>query len=361
MKRFAFFLILFSFSLFAGTEKKFPLVTERPLFDLFPNAIQVHNGRIYVSDRADYSIKVFSESGKYLFKFGEKGEGPGLFKRWFGAYTISPDGKIYQADFWGGNRFINVFSKDGKFLKTIPINFKGNFGVADIMADKSGRIILGLISGYNFNRKEGIVFTGSYYNYYLLARDGNLKKIHTDLIYHSFSFAENGPQFTLPLEVYYISAYSPEINTLALCKNNEARIMLINLTTGMSKVIDTGWKKEMTTKPELAELIKPWTETSWMQPEGKELYKKLSPSILPTPYKPIIKRILFTPEEDIIAIKSLGRNIYQIKKFSLSGKLIGEFTDTNYPRFITKNRAYFTEENEKEHRTYMIIKERGKY
>ena len=359
MKRIFGFLFLVA-SVVAG-EIRFPLVyNNKPIF-FHPKGIHVWNGRIYVSDRRNYDIKVFSRDGKFLFRFGSKGEGPGLFKRWFGVFTVSLDGLVLQGDYWGGNRFLNVFNSKGEFLHTIPIKLNKPFGVEDIHAGKNGRVVLGLSYGFHTDKREGIVFMGSDYEFFILEKDGSLKRIEKALVYHSFSFAENGPNFTIPYQIYYLSTYYPHQDILAICKNNESEIQLINLKSMFRVIINAGWKKEKVTRESLREKIKFWTEASWMRPEGKKLYKKLSPSNLPDPYVPIISDIHFTPEGNLIVARISRWKHIKIRKFNLKGKLLSEFEDVGYPFAITKSKVYLLDCSSDE-ACYVIVKDRtGKY
>ena len=359
MKRVLSFLFLAAF--IVSGEVKFPLVYNNKPIVFHPKGIHVWNGRIYVSDRRHYNIKVFSNTGKFLFKFGDKGEGPGLFKRWFGVFTVSPDGLVLQGDYWGGNRFLNVFDGNGKFLHTLPIKLNTPFGVEDIHAGNNGRIVLGLSYGFHTNKREGIVFIGSYYEFFIMKKDGSLKRIEKGLVYHSFSYAENGPNFTIPYQIYYLSAYYPAMDLLAICKNDESKIQLISLKSMLSVIMNAGWKKERVTRKDLGEKIKFWTEASWMRPEGKKLYKKLSPSNLPDPYVPIIADIQFTPEGNLIVSRASEWKHIKIRKFNLKGKLLSEFEDVGYPFAITGSKVYLLDCSSDE-TCYVIVRDRtGKY
>ncbi len=79
-------------------------------------------GEILILDRKQKRMMEFSRSGKFLWKAGKAGEGPGEFKYPF-AVTFTPQGKIWVVD----SGKIHCFSPQGKFLKSIPIdNFLGH-------------------------------------------------------------------------------------------------------------------------------------------------------------------------------------------------------------------------------------------
>jgi len=75
-------------------------------------------GRIYCVDGNDKKIKMFDESGKPLFQFGQKGQGPGEFS-FPNAIVISRDGEIYVSDL--GHRNISKFTTGGKFISSVKI------------------------------------------------------------------------------------------------------------------------------------------------------------------------------------------------------------------------------------------------
>lgn len=73
------------------------------------------DGSFYVSDGYRNSrIVKFSPSGKYLFKWGKKGDGPGEFDIPHGI-DLDEKGNVYVAD--RENQRIQVFDPNGKFQK----------------------------------------------------------------------------------------------------------------------------------------------------------------------------------------------------------------------------------------------------
>ena len=72
------------------------------------------DGSIYVSDGYDNSRVVkFSATGEFLFDWGKKGSGPGEFNL-VHAVALGAQGRVYIAD--RGNARIQVFTSEGKFL-----------------------------------------------------------------------------------------------------------------------------------------------------------------------------------------------------------------------------------------------------
>jgi len=90
-----------------------------------PENIVVSNNKIFILDDigsssyGDEKIKIFSEDGKFLHQFGEKGEGPGSFIQ--AAFIIILNKKLYLLDNFGLK--IQVFSEEipNKHLKTIRL------------------------------------------------------------------------------------------------------------------------------------------------------------------------------------------------------------------------------------------------
>ena len=72
------------------------------------------DGSIYVSDGYDNSrVAKFSATGDFLFDWGKKGSGPGEFNL-VHAVALDAEGRVYIAD--RGNARIQVFTSGGKFL-----------------------------------------------------------------------------------------------------------------------------------------------------------------------------------------------------------------------------------------------------
>jgi DNA-binding beta-propeller fold protein YncE len=80
-----------------------------------PSGVAVaRDGSIYVSDGYDNSrVAKFSASGEFLFDWGRKGSGPGEFDL-VHAVALDEQDRVYVAD--RGNARIQVFTPDGKFL-----------------------------------------------------------------------------------------------------------------------------------------------------------------------------------------------------------------------------------------------------
>lgn len=79
----------------------------------FPTYLAYHSGKIYVVDTLSYSVKIFSEDGELLSKFGNPGDAPGFFGKPKGI-AVDRDGNIHVSD----SLFdvVQVFNSEGDFL-----------------------------------------------------------------------------------------------------------------------------------------------------------------------------------------------------------------------------------------------------
>lgn len=68
-----------------------------------------------ISKTSPHTIHVYDRTGKWLFKFGSTGEGPGQTYG-FRAIAIGPDDEVYVLD--AGNKRVNVYDKNGTYLRT---------------------------------------------------------------------------------------------------------------------------------------------------------------------------------------------------------------------------------------------------
>jgi DNA-binding beta-propeller fold protein YncE len=73
-------------------------------------------GNIYVADGIGTNNRIakFDKDGKFITHWGQTGKGPGQFEGVKGL-ALDAQGNVYAADF--GNKRIQVFNGDGKFLR----------------------------------------------------------------------------------------------------------------------------------------------------------------------------------------------------------------------------------------------------
>ena len=77
-------------------------------------------GNVYVLDADDRIIKKFDRNRKFLYSFGGKGRGPGELIQ-PDKISVSPNGNIYVSD-KVQNR-VNIYSNDGKSIGTIKVKY----------------------------------------------------------------------------------------------------------------------------------------------------------------------------------------------------------------------------------------------
>jgi DNA-binding beta-propeller fold protein YncE len=100
-----------------------------------PYAVAVHKGRIFVSDSAERTVKVFDvPSGKY-FTIGDSD--PGLLSKPLGL-DVDRAGRVYVAD--STQKMIFIFDRDGKFLRKIGGNELFD-RISSVTVDPTGRRI----------------------------------------------------------------------------------------------------------------------------------------------------------------------------------------------------------------------------
>jgi DNA-binding beta-propeller fold protein YncE len=81
-----------------------------------PGGLRIFNGKLYVTDIKENKLFVFNLEGEKLLEIG----GPGMNEGEFlapNAVTVDLDQQIYVTD--SGNNRVQIFDKDGKFLKII--------------------------------------------------------------------------------------------------------------------------------------------------------------------------------------------------------------------------------------------------
>jgi len=85
------------------------------------NDVEVDSrGNIYVLDGKMTRIVKFNRDGRFILRFGKKGQGPGEFV-FPESIVLDSDRKIYVL----GSRKVLIFEENGKFIKSFPFNFYG--------------------------------------------------------------------------------------------------------------------------------------------------------------------------------------------------------------------------------------------
>ena len=307
--------------------------------------IKLDHGRIFIVDSESfmytdigrYSIAKYSLEGKLMLRFGRKGEGPGDIKR-LGWFCISPvDGNIYVSEFIGGNKWITVFSPEGKFLKIITpkIDKRIYDGYSFIKVDKSGNIY---VVGIKTNWKK-------YKDFYLGEMKSDIIKISPTgellkVIYSTkspFNCEKAGKgNITIPFHNYLY---------FDLCKDNlivkeasKEYVSIFNLDGKRIKDLKVPFKRE---KVEYKD-IKEWK--IWLEDVAKNLIDrgildlKYWEKRIPFPeYKPQTSWLIFCDKKgSVIVLKSSGFDVkakYKWAKIDLK--------DGSYKFKITDSKIIF--------------------
>lgn len=111
-------------SFFSSPVPAYQLTPLRHLFDiehgfLQPSDVAVGKDyHIYILDGVNHCVKVFDQTGVFLFRFGSKGSAKGRFNYPLGI-TTDNQGRVYIAD--TGNHRGQVFNPYGKFISLFSI------------------------------------------------------------------------------------------------------------------------------------------------------------------------------------------------------------------------------------------------
>ncbi|MDT3670037.1 MAG: 6-bladed beta-propeller [Aromatoleum sp.] len=100
-----------------------------------PYAVAAHRGRVFVSDSAERSVKVFDVPGGKFFTIGE--EEPGMLIKPLGL-DVDRAGRLYVAD--ATQKTVFIYDRDGKFLRKIGGTDLFD-RISSVTVDPSGRQI----------------------------------------------------------------------------------------------------------------------------------------------------------------------------------------------------------------------------
>jgi DNA-binding beta-propeller fold protein YncE len=102
-----------------------------------PSDVSVsQDGLIHIVDGVNNTIKVFDQSGKYLYSFGRKGDKEGEFLFPLGI-DVDNSGRVYVAD--TGNQRVQIFTPRGSFLRQFMISSDSGYPPepTDVVIDES--------------------------------------------------------------------------------------------------------------------------------------------------------------------------------------------------------------------------------
>lgn len=139
MKKSIFFFVMILTAMLVLAQRPFPLQAPGEGQLLQPSrADEGPDGNLYIFDQADSFFKVYSPEGKYLYRFGGKGEGPGQIMRPYVEFIFSRNGRsLLWTEYADGHFWLTIYSLADRKIKTITVqmNRKGRYvlsGVADV-------------------------------------------------------------------------------------------------------------------------------------------------------------------------------------------------------------------------------------
>ena len=339
-------------------EVRVPLDGECLLVDPHPRALKVTpDGHMVVADRHNHRFLVFSPAGKFLHAFGEQGEGPGQFKRWFGEFTVGLGNRIYQVDFWGGNRGISVFSLQGKLERFIRIGLEENFGPQRIFLDRRGEIRLAVSRGMLRERKGGFQYAGAEVVFCALDGEGRItQEYFRGREYFDFSDASGRGWPAIPHRVNLISAWCPRREIIAWQKSDEDRVHLYSVPGGKTRSMPNGF----TRRPLTAAHIRAWVKDR-MQLRGYQtfepVYRKLARqgASIET-HLPVVDRLFFDAAGNLYAAaRQEEEERWTVQCFRRDFALGRRLSVEHLPAWIGTQKVYFLIHDEDEDLYFLEI------
>jgi len=103
---------------------------------LQPEPLTARNGRVYVFDYGDRALKAFDRTGRFLWRVGREGEGPGEFIQPVDL-EVGPRGNVWVLDAGAGR--IAIVSADGEWVGVRPL---GDEVTRDVLPLEDGTYLL---------------------------------------------------------------------------------------------------------------------------------------------------------------------------------------------------------------------------
>ncbi len=333
------------------------LVDDEPYPECFKEG---KNGKIYISDKKSSTIKMFSPEGKFITAIGGKGEGPGQFKYWMGAFAISINGDISQVDFANGNGRITRFSHEGKLLESFPIKVKNRNGGSAIYCRPNGDYIVALVGNTITEKHNSLIYIGGSSSFRLISADGTPREIfHEANVFYDFSTDSHGPWPHIPYMNYIVSAYSQTMDILAFQQIAENRVTLFNLKTKKKTIISNGFKSKTISDEDI---------DLWLEEEKADnpLFKTFLPYYNKFrkygrdffPNKPIVDRLFFNYRGDLyITFYDKKIKQYLVNKLNVKTWALTSLKVDRIPAFIGKDNVFFLIYNEEEESYTVEVKQ----
>ncbi|MEN8222417.1 MAG: 6-bladed beta-propeller [Acidobacteriota bacterium] len=324
------------------------------------------DNNIYIYDSQDAFIKIFSPDGKFIRKFGGKGEGPGQVKRADGLnFGFTPDGnQLYFTEYFRGHNWITFLDLSGKLRNTLKYNFGGTYGISGSFIFNKNLILLQKERPGKVTRKGDIFFVNYISEIIIIDSKGGitstvLRRENPQTI----SFIRMGGDTGIP--------FSPEF-LWEVTKGGE--IVFTDGTTDKLGVYsrDGKLKKRIVVpvgKPEPVTIkdLDEWRtkrkesyknrKKSWYKQFGSVIEKYTS-SVFK--YKPVIFDMSLTPVGNIL-LKCLTEKKDSLKYLLIdqNGKLLTELISHFSEIKITENYLIVRSENDDEEAIILLIDRSG--
>lgn len=314
---------------------------EELIFGIIAGVCEDDEGNFYVLDRAEHKVFKFSQDGKFLVKFGSRGEGPGDF-RGPNRITYTAEKNIVVCD---DMYFVSFFQTDGSFIKRIEI---------------SGRLAPGYIGEDRF---YGWVWLPEGQQQVVV--DGKNDVIHTFHTISRDSFSVSAPDSSgrLVMFNYGKDEFAPSFifshnkNYAALGISIDYDILILNNEGEIYSHIQRDIKPDKFSKKEteyfsddLKALAK---KRGWPDKVVKDLEK-----IIPDE-KTFFNQVLLSG--DYVYVFRIAHDITKeddivpVDIFTLQGQFIGTADMDGLPIYISKKKIYFVR-SENDGTVYLVIK-----
>jgi len=315
------------------------------------------DGRMVVADRAKSRFLVFSPEGRFLCSMGGKGEGPGLFKRWFGAYALDEAWFINQVDYWGGNRGVSVFDLEGRLKRFIRLNLQEPCGPQKIFIGKDGQMRLLLERVSPECRVADLRFSGARVSLCDLDPRGGVCDCGLSVpVFHDFSDLDGTAWPAIPFRVTLLSAWSVESGVLGWQKADEEELHFFSPSSGRSWKTANGFQRRRVGRQELRD----WVSEHMVYPQYRPfeaIYRKLLRSGRTVePFRPVVGRVLGDQGGGFYVVSTRnGEEPYRVCHVLPQGRVARSFLVRVLPSWIGTDKVYSLDYDEKEDVWVLVV------
>jgi hypothetical protein len=163
--------------------------------------IEGPNANIYVYDRQDAYIKVFSPAGDFLKNIAGPGEGPGLIKNPdLVNFGFTREKFLYFTEYFLGHRWISLLKPDGSFLEAVNPSLTQNlYGIEKAFVLNDGTYLIEFAFVGPVKKKGDFFLQSSIQTIYHMGAKGNIiSKIKENEIFSRISYLPRGADLGIP-------------------------------------------------------------------------------------------------------------------------------------------------------------------